>query len=46
VDQSTIRRWIEEDRIKSITLPGGRKRYRRSDIEAILAGDQTAQGAA
>jgi excisionase family DNA binding protein len=42
VDQSTIRRWIDEGRIASITLPGGRKRYRRSDIEAILAGDKSA----
>ena len=39
VDPSTIRRWIDEKRIAAITLPGGRKRYRRSDIEAILEGD-------
>lgn len=43
VHPSTIRRWIEDGRIAAITLPGGRmKRFRRTDVEAILAGDTPA----
>ena len=45
VDQSTIRRWVEDGVIAAVTLPMGRKRYRRSDIEAILAGEPTAGAA-
>ncbi len=39
VHPSTIRRWIEDGRISAITLPGGLKRYRKSEVEAILAGE-------
>lgn len=45
VDQSTVRRWIEEGRMAAVTLPGGRKRYRRTDIEAILAGNPSGSAA-
>jgi len=45
VEQSTVRRWVEDGRINVVTLPMGRKRYRRSDIEAILAGESTAGAA-
>lgn len=34
---STVRRWVEDGRLKEVNLPGRTKRYRRSDIEALLA---------
>jgi len=32
----TVRRWEREGRLHAVTLPSGRKRYRRSDIDALL----------
>jgi len=42
VEPDTIRRWAREGLLPSITLPGGRglKRFRRSDVEAIMRGEQ------
>lgn len=40
VHPHTVRRWIKEGRINpSVTLPSGRVRFRREDIEAIVRGD-------
>ena len=47
VHPSTIRRWVEDGRIAEVPTPGRDKRYRKSDVEAILAGErQTPAGAA
>ncbi|CAI7980218.1 HTH_17 domain-containing protein [Frankia sp. Hr75.2] len=37
---STLARWARTGRIRSVELPGGRRRYRRGDVEAILASGQ------
>lgn len=35
----TVRRWAREGRLQAVPLPGGRLiRFRRTDIEAIIAG--------
>lgn len=36
VSAETIRTWAKSGKLASITLPGGRPRFRRSDIDAIL----------
>lgn len=41
VHPNTIRRWVRQGKISAITIPaGGRmKRYRKADVEAVLADD-------
>lgn len=34
----TVRRWVRDGRIDAITLPSGQLRFRREDVEAIIAG--------
>ena len=36
VEPDTVRIWARIGRIPVITLPGGRKRFRREDIERML----------
>ena len=36
VDPETVRMWARRGQIETITLPGGRKRFRREEIERIL----------
>ena len=38
VHQKTVRQWAEAGRIPVITLPGGTLRFRREDVDSILAG--------
>ncbi len=38
VDIQTVTRWARSGRIASVALPSGHRRYRRSVVEAILAG--------
>jgi len=38
VSAETVRSWVKSGRIPHITLPSGKHRFRRADIEAILAG--------
>lgn len=35
----TVRRWAKEKKIEAITLPSGLLRFRRKDVEAMLAGE-------
>lgn len=37
VHPETVRRWSREGKIPVVRLPSGRKRYRRVDVEALLA---------
>jgi excisionase family DNA binding protein len=41
VDRHTVLRWVADGKVPVIVLPGGTYRFRRTDIEAILAGNQT-----
>lgn len=38
VGATTLARWARNGDIPSVELPGGHRRYRRSTIDAILAG--------
>ncbi len=38
VDQSTLRRWSDSGRVPVFRTPGGHRRYRKSDLQAILRG--------
>ena len=38
VDQSTLRRWSDNGRVPVFRTPGGHRRYRESDLQAILRG--------
>lgn len=46
VDPNTVRIWARIGRIPVITLPGGRKRFRREDIERMLTPTVQKAGAA
>lgn len=39
VDPKTVTRWARAGKIDSIRTPGGHRRYRRSDVEALRSGD-------
>jgi len=39
VTRPTVNEWARTRRLKAITLPSGRKRFRLVDVEAIEAGD-------
>ena len=32
---STVARWATEGRVRAIVTPGGHRRYRREDVEAL-----------
>jgi excisionase family DNA binding protein len=36
--QSTVRKWADGGRVRAFYTPGGHRRFRRSDLEAFLAG--------
>lgn len=36
VSADTVLRWTREGDLPSITLPSGHKRFRRTDVEALL----------
>jgi excisionase family DNA binding protein len=38
VSVDTVRRWSDEGRVPVVVLPSGHRRYRRSDIDAFIAG--------
>lgn len=40
VSLSSVRRWVKDGRLKAITLPNGRRRIRREDVDAILSSDR------
>jgi len=39
VDPKTVTRWAAAGRISSIRTPGGHRRFRESEVYALLAGD-------
>jgi excisionase family DNA binding protein len=42
VDPKTVTRWAAAGRIGSIRTPGGHRRFRESEVRALLAGDNGA----
>jgi excisionase family DNA binding protein len=46
VSESSVRRWVKDGRLKSTRLPSGRRRIRRTDVEAFLSEDAAEAGAA
>ena len=41
VDPKTVTRWAAAGRISSIRTPGGHRRFRESEVRALLRGDAT-----
>ena len=44
--QSTVRKWADAGRLPTFYTPGGHRRFRRSDLEAFLAGPRGGSPAA
>jgi excisionase family DNA binding protein len=42
VDPKTVTRWAAAGRIGSIRTPGGHRRFRESEVRALLSGGDTA----
>jgi excisionase family DNA binding protein len=40
-DPKTVTRWAVAGKIRSIKTPGGHRRFRESEVRALLAGDTT-----
>ena len=40
VDPKTVTRWAAAGRISSIRTPGGHRRFRESEVRALLEGDK------
>jgi excisionase family DNA binding protein len=45
VDPKTVTRWASAGRIGSIRTPGGHRRFRESEVRALLRGDAGAPSA-
>ena len=41
VDPKTVTRWAAAGRISSIRTPGGHRRFRESEVRALLEGGRT-----
>ena len=44
VHPRTVLEWVRRGRLVSTRTPGGRHRYKESDVRALLAGDQDEEG--
>ena len=44
VDPKTVTRWAAAGRISSIRTPGGHRRFRESEVRALLEGDEELRG--
>lgn len=45
VSDESVRRWADTGKLRYIALPSGQRRFRRSDIEAILTPDEPTEAA-
>jgi excisionase family DNA binding protein len=43
VDPKTVTRWAVAGRIGSVRTPGGHRRFRESEVRALLTGETTAR---
>ncbi|HVF18991.1 MAG TPA: BldC family transcriptional regulator [Mycobacteriales bacterium] len=46
VDPKTVTRWAVAGRIGSVRTPGGHRRFRESEVRALLTGETTTRTAA
>ncbi|MFC4334991.1 BldC family transcriptional regulator [Salininema proteolyticum] len=46
VDPKTVTRWAAAGRIGSIRTPGGHRRFRESEVQALLTGELNAASSA
>ncbi|HEY3686757.1 MAG TPA: BldC family transcriptional regulator [Streptosporangiaceae bacterium] len=46
VDPKTVTRWAAAGRISSIRTPGGHRRFRESEVHALLRGEADGNGVA
>lgn len=46
VDPKTVTRWAAAGRLESITTPGGHRRFRKSEVDALLSGTKKTDTAA
>lgn len=46
VDPKTVTRWAAAGRISSIRTPGGHRRFRESEVRALLRGEESTRPAA
>jgi excisionase family DNA binding protein len=46
VDPKTVTRWARAGKLEAIRTPGGHRRYQRSDVLAIMAGQHQSQSGA
>ena len=44
VDPKTVTRWAKAGKLTSIRTLGGHRRYRESEVRALLSGDSTGSG--
>jgi len=44
VDPKTVTRWAASGRISSIRTPGGHRRFRESEVRALLRGEGAGSG--
>jgi excisionase family DNA binding protein len=44
VDPKTVTRWAASGRISSIRTPGGHRRFRESEVRALLRGEPQVNG--
>jgi excisionase family DNA binding protein len=45
VDPKTVTRWAMAGRIGSVRTPGGHRRFRESEVRALLRGDEPGKAA-
>jgi excisionase family DNA binding protein len=46
VDPRTVTRWAKIGKLRSVRTPGGHRRYRETEVRALLAGGAEGPGAA
>lgn len=44
VDPRTVTRWAREGKLDWILTPGGHRRFRRAEVEALLRGEEPGAG--
>jgi excisionase family DNA binding protein len=42
VSETSVRRWVKSGRLRAITLPSGRRKVHRAEVDVILRGEYVA----